>query len=95
MRIPRTPLTRAAAAKDAFATVDKSGDGKVSMPEAKKALEAAFPKLGKYVAKAFLASDDDGSFYLDREEYEAVQRFSVEDWGKLRVALAWAQDPGG
>jgi len=67
-----TKDTRAAAAKDAFATVDKSGDGKVSMPEAKKALEAAFPKLGKYVAKAFLASDDDGSFYLDREEYEAV-----------------------
>ena len=67
-----TKDTRAAAAKDAFAAVDKSGDGKVSMPEAKKALEAAFPKLGKYVAKAFLASDDDGSFYLDREEYEAV-----------------------
>ena len=67
-----TKDTRAAAAKNAFATVDKSGDGKVSMPEAKKALEAAFPKLGKYVAKAFLASDDDGSFYLDREEYEAV-----------------------
>ena len=44
----------------------------LQVPEAKKALEAAFPKLGKYVAKAFLASDDDGSFYLDREEYEAV-----------------------
>ena len=27
-----TKDTRAAAAKDAFATVDKSGDGKVSMP---------------------------------------------------------------
>ena len=60
---------RAPKAAEAFKAIDKSGDGKISMPEAKAALTAEFPELGKEVSKAFILADGDGDFYLDAHEW--------------------------
>lgn len=60
----------------AYADADKSGDGKVSMPEAKKLLVARFPRRANTVAEFFLAADETKDFYLSLEFSSLMRTFA-------------------
>jgi len=60
------------AALRAYAKIDASGDGKISMPEAKKAMLSLYPQLDKSINIAFVDADKSGDFYLSMREYAAL-----------------------
>ena len=60
----------------AFALADRSGDGKVSLPEAKRVLGRMFASAKSKLTSLFVAYTTD-DFYLDaREFYKLFQKLS-------------------
>merc|ERR1712070_578031 len=57
-----------------YAAVDTSGDGKLSCPEAKKALVKRYPVLKDNINSAFVDADKSGDFYLSMREFAFLDR---------------------
>ena len=77
---------------DPFRRADELGggnkDGKLSMMEAKRLMMEAFPTLRMHISQAFVDTDEDGSFYLDRAELAALTHSLESLFRSTSLAMA-------